>query len=169
MINIQGKKNYTCNICGNSFTRIAHLKTHNDRQHGGSKKFSCNKCDKLFHVKQQLERHERVHTGEKPYSCTVCLKGFARSHHLNKHMKKVHGKDKRKEYNVNDTVVQYDIPSPSQTLVIHTSSLPDQPSPNQVNIGLFILYFEFTPCFLFRIPQPLFTISACRNIFSTVP
>jgi len=123
-----GAKNYFCNECGSSFTRLSHLKEHKRRTHvvGSSKSHSCDQCDKSFHAKQQLVRHKRVHTGDKPYTCSVCDKKFSRSHHLSKHTIKMHDTAAKKIVESSE-VVHYDIPSPSQTFVIHTSEEPQPP------------------------------------------
>ena len=127
-----------CNKCGCSFTRVQHLVEHKQRQHGDGKKLSCDQCTKQFHAKQQLERHKRIHTGEKPHSCNFCQKKFSRSHHLKKHMK-VHLKMRSTAAQEEDKgVVHYDIPSPSHTLVIHTSSLPEEEE-NQVQSTVYSL------------------------------
>ena len=54
-------QNYKCDICGQSF-KTNFLKEHKMRVHEKFKPFSCEKCEKLFLLKSELESHiKNVH------------------------------------------------------------------------------------------------------------
>tara|TARA_B100001971_G_scaffold23671_1_gene18413 strand:- start:2446 stop:3429 length:984 start_codon:yes stop_codon:yes gene_type:complete len=129
-------KYYTCNLC--DFKTIyktgykRHLKTnkHNKREGGfinrdkmidlieiihGDKDllFKCNKCEKEFKRKWDLERHlnkknpckkiiqdiqkndELIEKDEKPYGCDFCKRSYKHKYHMNRHLKTC--KEKQKE------------------------------------------------------------------------
>nr|CAD7604313.1 unnamed protein product [Timema genevievae] len=85
------EKNYTCNICNESFltpsARSVHLRVHLDK-----KPYICEVCDAGFLTATRLKRHEYIHTrdtsyDDRPFSCTVCTKAFRRKDTLYSHMK----------------------------------------------------------------------------------
>lgn len=47
--------------------------------------FECSVCRKLFHRKDNLNRHEKIHSGDRPYSCEICEKSFVRKDHRDTH------------------------------------------------------------------------------------
>jgi uncharacterized Zn-finger protein len=82
------KKVYKCSFpgCEKEFHLKGNLKRH-ETIHTGVKKFKCVFCEKAFFRKADMEVHHRVHTGEKPFQCKFegCLKAFARKSDLRSH------------------------------------------------------------------------------------
>ncbi|XP_040203879.1 oocyte zinc finger protein XlCOF7.1-like [Rana temporaria] len=83
---IQGEEKFSCPDCGESFSSLSHLYTH-QRIHTTNKPYSCSQCGKSFPNKYKLVRHQRSHTGEKPYSCPECGKCFPEKSKLYRHHK----------------------------------------------------------------------------------
>lgn len=113
-------KPYTCEHCGEGFTRQDNLLIHAYKHTGVQyKKFACKDCDKVLnspsalvmHVKthsvktvfcpepdckfscylqSQLRQHLRKHSGEKPFQCAKCGRCFARSNDMKNHVLNVH-------------------------------------------------------------------------------
>lgn len=57
-----GGKSFTCDVCGNSFTKSGSLKEHKLVVHGGFRRFECETCKKKFSTAEHLKRHFRIHT-----------------------------------------------------------------------------------------------------------
>lgn len=113
-------KPFTCEHCGEGFTRQDNLLIHAYKHTGVKyKKFACKDCDKVLnspsalvmHVKthtvktvfcpepgckfscylqSQLRQHIRKHSGEKPFQCAKCGRCFARSNDMKNHVLNVH-------------------------------------------------------------------------------
>lgn len=113
-------KPFTCEHCGEGFTRQDNLLIHAYKHTGVQyKKFACKDCDKVLnspsalvmHVKthsvktvfcpepgckfscylqSQLRQHIRKHSGEKPFQCAKCGRCFARSNDMKNHVLNVH-------------------------------------------------------------------------------
>lgn len=82
---------YACRICGTSFKRSTHLRTHEQGVHGlqdssSPKKFTCAICQKSMVKKESLEAHMKEHIGELNYQCDDCQKKFATNTGLNIHI-----------------------------------------------------------------------------------
>ncbi|XP_077341386.1 uncharacterized protein LOC143986851 [Lithobates pipiens] len=81
---IQGKEEFYCPECGESFSSELGLTVH-QRSHTSEKFHSCSECGKCFSRKSALVTHQRSHTGEKPYSCPECGKCFSQKSILVRH------------------------------------------------------------------------------------
>jgi len=77
---------YACNVCDKRFHRRYKLNRH-QRLHTGEKPYMCMICYKRFRQSSHLINHKRTHSGERPYRCSVCDKTFARSDHLKTHQR----------------------------------------------------------------------------------
>ncbi|KAK6635362.1 hypothetical protein RUM44_000613 [Polyplax serrata] len=82
---------HACRICGTTFKRTTHLRTHEQGVHGLHdkvlpKKYTCDICQKSMVRKESLEAHMKEHTGELNYQCKDCYKKFATNTGLNIHI-----------------------------------------------------------------------------------
>lgn len=50
----------------------------------------CPFCRRVFSHGYYLERHLRTHTDERPFSCDICERAFHMKHHLTNHRRNVH-------------------------------------------------------------------------------
>uniref|UniRef100_A0A8C2DS67 C2H2-type domain-containing protein n=1 Tax=Cyprinus carpio TaxID=7962 RepID=A0A8C2DS67_CYPCA len=81
-----GEKPYMCPQCGKSFCQSGNLKVHMGI-HTGKRYIICQQCGKSFTRKANHDRHMRIHTGEKLYTCQYCGESFAQRENLTVHMR----------------------------------------------------------------------------------
>ncbi|XP_075945212.1 uncharacterized protein LOC142947482 [Anarhichas minor] len=81
-----GRKVFTCDICGKSFKYKAYMQRHR-LIHSDDRPYSCEICGKRFRYRSYMQRHRMIHTDEKPYSCEICGTYFRSSSHLIVHMR----------------------------------------------------------------------------------
>ena len=74
-----------CIQCKLSFNTTKDLKTH-ILQHDGKKPHSCNLCGYSTIKANHLKRHMMVHSGEKPFACTQCNYSCTQAGTLKSHM-----------------------------------------------------------------------------------
>ncbi|XP_035706668.1 zinc finger protein 423 isoform X2 [Folsomia candida] len=79
----------TCNVCGMTFTRRAHLNRHM-LLHTGIKPFTCDICNLKFTRKDHMFAHKVKHEKEHKIQCAQCGGGFATWQILQDHIKNVH-------------------------------------------------------------------------------
>ncbi|XP_026541918.1 zinc finger protein with KRAB and SCAN domains 7-like isoform X1 [Notechis scutatus] len=81
-----GEKPYTCLECGRSFVQSAHLASH-QIIHTGEKPYRCSECGKSFNKSTNFLRHQKIHKGEKPHQCADCNKTFSDKQSLIQHQR----------------------------------------------------------------------------------
>lgn len=78
-------KNFTCDICFNSFSSKATRDDHR-RIHTGERPYNCDNCDKSFKSRASLYIHSKLHTDQYPYPCAHCEKKFRRRQEMLVHV-----------------------------------------------------------------------------------
>ena len=90
------ERNYSCDICGNTFGWQFTLVNHIKKDHDGMKPNECKTCNKSFYTKRSLSNHERIsHSETKDYTCKLCSSTFVALSSLNFHMRTVHEGQKK--------------------------------------------------------------------------
>eukprot|EP00088_Acartia_fossae_P067187 TRINITY_DN8372_c0_g1_i7.p1 TRINITY_DN8372_c0_g1~~TRINITY_DN8372_c0_g1_i7.p1 ORF type:complete len:609 (+),score=96.12 TRINITY_DN8372_c0_g1_i7:161-1828(+) len=116
-----GEKPYTCEVCGQSFTRTMqlnrHLVTHGQRE----KAFPCSECDMAFTSAALLSSHTRFkHRGEEKHKCGQCNKAYAMRKNLLTHIKACHDQEKNEPESI---LERQDVSYSSNTSVHSARSL----------------------------------------------
>ena len=81
---LRAKSHYTCPVCSKEFQRSDVFQSHMAR-HGG-KSFGCQKCDKSFASKSNLNAHQRTHDSSLSLQCSICCKKFNSKKKLTAHV-----------------------------------------------------------------------------------
>jgi len=87
---VQAKKTHPCSYCGKLFDTQSHRNIHQHRLHGGTKRYECTTCFKLFHEPYELKIHNRTHSDARPFKCSQCDKQLKTSLARKKHEMIVH-------------------------------------------------------------------------------
>ena len=61
-----------CNLCSDTFSLNSDLESHMTRNHQAAKTFKCAKCNKSFHLKWRLEKHQEIHNPENTEGLKHC-------------------------------------------------------------------------------------------------
>lgn len=81
----------TCEDCGRKFVNPSHMRYHQQRVHGKTKRLACSHCSYRAVDPMALRNHIRAeHTGERPYICDVCGENFRMRANIAQHMR-IHG------------------------------------------------------------------------------
>ena len=81
-------RNYTCEICGRSYSTIFILQQH--QLSHKEPKYECVNCGKKFKLKHHLKNHMLTYTEERKFACDQCALKFKMTHHLRSHKKTKH-------------------------------------------------------------------------------
>ena len=97
MARIRKKIKHQCNKCEKSYTFKRDLEQHIKFVHEKIKDVICDTCGKRFKTKTELRLHiTKVHDC-KQFACTTCHKVFNAKSNLRFHMKYVHLSSKKRE------------------------------------------------------------------------
>lgn len=83
------EKQFVCSYdeCNKSYKSRTSLMRHIKSNHKDIRPFECNSCDKAFHSKSQLEKHQLVHVHDRKYECDLCEFTCKHKDYLVQHMK----------------------------------------------------------------------------------
>lgn len=75
-----------CGKCEKLFVLQSNLDRHISIEHNDKDYYKCIECLSTFNSKEGLIEHMAIHPLSKPYSCKVCNKEFTRRYHLDRHL-----------------------------------------------------------------------------------
>ncbi|XP_035701207.1 oocyte zinc finger protein XlCOF6 isoform X2 [Folsomia candida] len=70
---LDDSKPIICPVCDARFATQQHLDRHALTH---ERKYQCDFCPQVFHIKTNFDSHVRTHTGERPYKCEQCPEAF---------------------------------------------------------------------------------------------
>ena len=80
-------KIFSCEKCNKTFKWKSNLDRHIDNIHMESERSDCQECDKTFTQNYSLKRHvESEHRGMKKFTCDICGKEFTLKQGLTRHI-----------------------------------------------------------------------------------
>lgn len=75
-----------CEKCEKLFVLQSNLDRHMSIEHNEKDFYQCVECHHYFNTKDSLIEHMAIHPLTQPYSCKVCNKKFTRRYHLDRHL-----------------------------------------------------------------------------------
>ena len=84
------KQEVKCKLCKGIYASKKSLDTHIKIKHEGKKEFMCSECGQTFGKGTHLNIHMRMHSGEKSYACFVCDKKYATKYESHLHLMNHH-------------------------------------------------------------------------------
>lgn len=86
---------FYCKECDKSYESSYKLKSHQYKVHNNKEpSFLCDKCDKVFKFRGDLNFHYQKHHSENTLICQECGKSFKHKYNLDTHIKMVHVRNK---------------------------------------------------------------------------
>ena len=98
--NTNGKKPFSCPMCGSQFYFSTRMKDHTNRVHEGTKPVLFDSCEESFAKGSKLKSHIKgMQGGKKLFSCPMCGSQFYFSTTMQDHIEKNH---KSQDFTVSD-------------------------------------------------------------------
>ena len=88
-----GIKDYKCEYCGKTLSKLQSLQGHIKAVHHKIKDLKCGTCGKMFSHSSALQKHvQDVHLGIRKCTCNICGREYSKPDSLRMHIKHVHDK-----------------------------------------------------------------------------